>query len=204
MGDDRGLQGHHGLPRLERRPHLFRHHQHHAPASCQSVLPHLWRGGAPGQTLADCRGRHEPGGMTDHAARLDHVVLWVRDPVAAADFYEKAVGMEPLRLTEFARGPGAVPLRARQRRDHPRPHAADLRGTHDDAARRGRQRRPPRQPRLPVHAPRRLRRPSRPPRGTRRTGVGALVRLLRSPGQGDRSFYFRDPDGNVFEARHYD
>lgn len=32
--------------------------------------------------------------MTDHTPRLDHVVLWVRDPLAAADFYEKAIGME--------------------------------------------------------------------------------------------------------------
>jgi hypothetical protein len=33
--------------------------------------------------------------MTDNAPRLDHVVLWVRDPLSAADSYEKAVGLEP-------------------------------------------------------------------------------------------------------------
>jgi catechol 2,3-dioxygenase-like lactoylglutathione lyase family enzyme len=42
--------------------------------------------------------------MTDHIPRLDHVVLWVRDPLAAVDFYEKAVGMEAVRLAEFAAG----------------------------------------------------------------------------------------------------
>lgn len=42
--------------------------------------------------------------MTDNSPRLDHVVLWVRDPVTAAGFYEEAVGLKPVRLTEFAEG----------------------------------------------------------------------------------------------------
>ncbi|MBW8704211.1 hypothetical protein MBT84_31905 [Streptomyces sp. MBT84] len=52
--------------------------------------------------------------MTDSSPRLDHVVLWVRDPVAAASFYEQAVGLEPLRLAEFHRRKSAVPLGAAQ------------------------------------------------------------------------------------------
>lgn len=47
--------------------------------------------------------------MTDNSPRLDHVVLWVRDPVASADFYEKAVGLESLRVTEFAAGTVSFP-----------------------------------------------------------------------------------------------
>ncbi|MFM9662781.1 VOC family protein, partial [Streptomyces scabiei] len=44
-----------------------------------------------------------------NSTRLDHVVLWVRDPVAAADFYEKTVGMEPLRITEYTAGTVSFP-----------------------------------------------------------------------------------------------
>ena len=47
--------------------------------------------------------------MTDNTTRLDHVVLWVHDPVASADFYEKAVGLRPLRLTEFSAGKVSFP-----------------------------------------------------------------------------------------------
>ena len=43
------------------------------------------------------------------ATRLDHIVLWVSDPVAAAHFYEKAVGLEPVRLAEFAAGEAPFP-----------------------------------------------------------------------------------------------
>lgn len=47
--------------------------------------------------------------MTDNTARLDHVVLWVSDPVAAAHFYEQAVGLEPLRVAEFKEGAVSFP-----------------------------------------------------------------------------------------------
>jgi carbon-monoxide dehydrogenase large subunit len=46
--------------------------------------------------------------MTDSTARLDHVVLWVRDPIAAAGFYEEAVGLAPVRVTDFAAGEAYV------------------------------------------------------------------------------------------------
>lgn len=47
--------------------------------------------------------------MTDNSTRLDHVVLWVRDPTASADFYEKALGLRPLRVTDFAAGKAPFP-----------------------------------------------------------------------------------------------
>lgn len=47
--------------------------------------------------------------MTDNSARLDHVVLWVRDPVASADFYEKTVGLAPVRVAEYAEGKAPFP-----------------------------------------------------------------------------------------------
>ena len=33
--------------------------------------------------------------------RLDHIVLWTRDPRAAMDFYSKVVGLTPVRFSEF-------------------------------------------------------------------------------------------------------
>src|SRR5262245_20228054 len=38
------------------------------------------------------------------AYELDHVVLWVADPVRSARFYQEVLGLEPLRLTEFTVG----------------------------------------------------------------------------------------------------
>ncbi|WP_030271693.1 VOC family protein [Streptomyces sp. NRRL B-24484] len=35
---------------------------------------------------------------------LDHVVLWVADPVRSAAFYRDVVGLEPVRLAEFEKG----------------------------------------------------------------------------------------------------
>ncbi|WP_369238281.1 VOC family protein [Streptomyces sp. R21] len=141
--------------------------------------------------------------MTDNTARLDHVVLWVRDPVAAADFYEKAVGLEPLRVTEFAAGKASFPsVRLNEEtifdlaplpmaeRMNMVPGAADsaghrvnhvclsLPGDDFDALRA------------------RLEERTVPVSEFTYDSFGAR-------GKAKRSFYFRDPDGNVFEARHY-
>ncbi|MEU6377870.1 VOC family protein [Streptomyces sp. NPDC046909] len=142
--------------------------------------------------------------MTDNTTRLDHVVLWVRDPVASAGFYEKAVGMEPLRITDFAAG--AVPFPSVRLNDETLfdlmpltmaermkmvPGAADSAGhlvNHVCLA-------------LPAddfQALRvRLEERSVPVSDFSYDSFGAR-------GMARRSFYFRDPDGNVFEARHYD
>ncbi|WP_432053999.1 VOC family protein [Streptomyces sp. bgisy022] len=142
--------------------------------------------------------------MTDHTARLDHVVLWVRDPVAAAHFYAEAVGLEPVRLAEFSAGAAPFPsVRVNDdtiidlmptetaRRMTMLPGAADSSGhpvnhvclslpaTDFDALRD------------------RLVERSVPLTDFSHDSFGA-----RGPAK--RSFYFRDPDGNVFEARHYD
>ncbi|MFD3503151.1 VOC family protein [Streptomyces sp. NPDC058678] len=142
--------------------------------------------------------------MTDNTTRLDHVVLWVRDPVAAADFYEKAVGLEPLRLTEFAAGTepfpsvrlndetilDLMPLSMAERMQmvpgaadsagHPVNHVCLALPADDFEALRAR-----------------LEERSVPVSDFSYDSFGA-----RGPAR--RSFYFRDPDGNVFEARHYD
>jgi catechol 2,3-dioxygenase-like lactoylglutathione lyase family enzyme len=142
--------------------------------------------------------------MTDHTTRLDHVVLWVRDPVAAAGFFEKAVGLAPLRLTDFSAGRAPFPSvrvneetildlmpRAMAERMTMLPGAAESSGHpvnhvclslpagEFDALRA----------RLQEH--------SVPVTDLSHDSYGAR-------GLARRSFYFRDPDGNVFEARHYD
>lgn len=42
-------------------------------------------------------------------ATLDHVVLWTDDPVRAAEFYERVVGLTPVRLEEFRAGTAPFP-----------------------------------------------------------------------------------------------
>ncbi|MFF1444784.1 VOC family protein [Streptomyces sp. NPDC058295] len=142
--------------------------------------------------------------MTDNTTRLDHVVLWVRDPIAAAHFYEKAVGLEPVRLAEFAAGEepfpsvrvneeallDLMPLSMAERMKmlpgaaesagHPVNHVclALPRGDFDTLLARLEERA------VPVS-------------DVSQGSFGAR-------GDARRSFYFRDPDGNVIEARHYD
>ncbi|MEU7055602.1 VOC family protein [Streptomyces sp. NPDC046197] len=141
--------------------------------------------------------------MTDNTPRLDHVVLWVRDPVAAADFYDKAVGLEPLKVTEFAAGKVSFPSvrlneetildlapldlvphmnmlpGAAESAGHPVNHVCLALSADDFDA---------------LHA--RLREHAVPVSEFSYDSSGAR-------GNARRSFYFRDPDGNVFEARHY-
>lgn len=142
--------------------------------------------------------------MRNNTTRLDHVVLWVADPVAAAAFYETAVGLEPVRVAEFAEGEVAFPS-VRVNEDTildlaPHSFAEQMRmlpGSADSAG----------HPvnhvclSLPTEAFDTLR--------ARLEAHGVPVSgidhgLSGARGNATRSFYFRDPDGNVFEARHYD
>ncbi|MFC9847811.1 VOC family protein [Streptomyces sp. NPDC060223] len=142
--------------------------------------------------------------MTDNSARLDHVVLWVRDPVASAGFYEEAVGLEPLRVTEFAAGEVSFPsVRLNEETIFDlaplamAPHMTMVPGAADSAGH-------------PVsHVCLSLQEDDF-------TGLRARLEERSVPvsdfsydsfgarGMSKRSFYFRDPDGNVFEARHYE
>lgn len=140
--------------------------------------------------------------MTDNSARLDHVVLWVRDPVASADFYEKSVGLEPVRVAEYAEGKAPFPS-VRLNGDHFRPHGPPMAaymnmipGAADSAGH-------------PVNhvclSPGgRFRRAAHTSGGTVRSLSGFSYDSFGARGMAKRSFYFQDPDGNVFEARHYD
>ncbi|MEY9489332.1 catechol 2,3-dioxygenase-like lactoylglutathione lyase family enzyme [Streptomyces calvus] len=142
--------------------------------------------------------------MTDHTTRLDHVVLWVRDPIAAAHFYEQAVGLEPVRLIDYSVGEAPfpsvrvneetildlMPLATAERMTmlpgaaessgHPVNHVCLSLPAGDFDALRDR-----------------LEERSVPVSDLAHDSFGAR-------GLARRSFYFRDPDGNIFEARHYD
>ncbi|MGW0734689.1 VOC family protein [Streptomyces sp. NPDC002851] len=139
-----------------------------------------------------------------HGTRFDHIVLWVSDPVAAAEFYEKAVGLTPLRVREYADGKVAFPsvrlndetifdlappeMAARMQMlpgaeasaGHPVNHicialdAAEFTALHSRLGDRG------------------------VPRSDLSEG------LFGARGPAVRGFYFRDPDGNIIEARTYD
>jgi catechol 2,3-dioxygenase-like lactoylglutathione lyase family enzyme len=41
--------------------------------------------------------------------RLDHVVLHVADPLRSAEWFQRVVGLEPVRLDEFKRGEAPFP-----------------------------------------------------------------------------------------------
>ncbi|MFI6346825.1 VOC family protein [Streptomyces sp. NPDC050560] len=142
--------------------------------------------------------------MTDNSARLDHVVLWVRDPVAAAEFYSDALGCTPLRLVEYTAQEVSFPS-ARLNDETildlapldmaPRMHmvpGADRSAGH-----------PVNHICLAVPAAEfdrlraRLTEQDVPMSEVSENSFGAR-------GNAVRSFYFPDPDGNVFEVRHYD
>ncbi|MEU0336859.1 VOC family protein [Streptomyces sp. NPDC006193] len=141
--------------------------------------------------------------MTNSTMRLDHVVLWVADPVSAADFYETAVGLEPVRLTEFTEGKASFP-------------SVRVNGeTILDLAPLGFAER---MTMLPGSADSAGHPVNHVCLSLPRDGFDALRARLREHGvpvsdidrglsgaRGDatRSFYFRDPDGNVVEIRHY-
>jgi catechol 2,3-dioxygenase-like lactoylglutathione lyase family enzyme len=142
--------------------------------------------------------------MTDNTTCLDHVVLWADDPIAAAGFYEKTVGLTPVRLTEYA--VGQVPFPSVRVNEETildiMPHAMAehmtmVPGAADSAGH------PVNHVCLSFEAGdfealrARLEEQGVPVSDLSYDAFGAR-------GMARRSFYFRDPDGNVIEARHYE
>lgn len=141
--------------------------------------------------------------MTDNTARLDHVVLWVRDPLAAVGFYEKALEMDPLRVTEFTAG--TVPFPSVRLNEEtifdlmPLAMASRMTMLPHSAAGAGH----------PVnHVCLSLPEDGFEALRDRLEAQGVPVSEYSydsygARGMARRSFYFTDPDGNIFEARHY-
>ncbi len=134
---------------------------------------------------------------------LDHVVLWTDDPLRAVDFYEQVLGLTPVRAAEFRAGTAPFPsvrlsdttivdLMARVAA----PVVDAFAGAEGSAGH------------LVNHVcfamseaeylalRERLVAAGVPMSGTMEQSFGAQ-------GQAPQAFYFRDPDGNVLEARYY-
>ncbi|WP_280718996.1 VOC family protein [Kitasatospora sp. MAP5-34] len=137
--------------------------------------------------------------------QLDHVVVWVADPVRSLAFYQEVLGLEPVRAVEYAAdqvpfvsvrlNPGTIldltPLTAV-------PGVDAVTGAEGSAGNRLNhiclamseaefealhQR---------LHA------------SGQGTTTPYLKDLFGARGDAPRAFYFTDPDGNAFEARYYD
>ncbi|HYQ35369.1 MAG TPA: VOC family protein [Mycobacterium sp.] len=136
--------------------------------------------------------------------RLDHIVLWTKDPRASIDFYSKVVGLTPLRFDEFVAGEAPFPS-VRVCDDSiidlmPLEMAAGLGASAQFQGSAGH----------PVnHVCVALSKPEfdELDRRLQAAGVDTSVRMNRSYGaQGwaPHAYYFADPDGNVVEARYYE
>jgi catechol 2,3-dioxygenase-like lactoylglutathione lyase family enzyme len=137
-------------------------------------------------------------------ATIDHIVIWVADQEKALDFYERVVGFEGVRADEFRTGAAPFPsvrvsehaiidLMAKSKASaidesfrtpgasgHPVNHICVAVSRADFEALRGR-----------VEAE------------GGDTSVG-VRNSFGARGYAPTTFYFRDPDGNVLEARYYD
>jgi catechol 2,3-dioxygenase-like lactoylglutathione lyase family enzyme len=136
-------------------------------------------------------------------ATLDHVVLWTDDPLRAVAFYTDVLGFEPVRVDEFREGRAPFPsVRISERTildlmarvaapvvdamagadasaGHPVNHVCFAMPERDFETLR-----------------------------QRLDGAGIAISSMMeqsfgAQGLAPRAFYFRDPDGNVLEARYY-
>jgi catechol 2,3-dioxygenase-like lactoylglutathione lyase family enzyme len=134
---------------------------------------------------------------------IDHVVLWVDDPLRAIDFYEKVVGFTPVRCDEFRAGKVLFPsvrvsegtiLDLMGRAAAPVVNAVS--GVADSAG----------HPVNHVCFAMSLTELKALESRLQAHGVvlsGIMENSFGARGLAPRAFYFRDPDGNVLEARHY-
>jgi len=136
-------------------------------------------------------------------ATLDHVVLWTDDPIASAEFYQRVLGLPAVRLEEFRAGQAPFPsirvsphsiidLMARAAA----PVVDAIAGADASAGHRVN------------HVC--LAMPAADYRALRErlaaNGVATSSPMEQSfgaQGLAPQAVYFRDPDGNVIEARYY-
>ncbi|MCV7029170.1 VOC family protein [Mycobacterium sherrisii] len=140
----------------------------------------------------------------ERVRRLDHIVLWTKDPHSSMDFYTKVVGLAPVRFTEFEAGEAPFPsVRVCEDSIIDLVPLASVDGVETLTNSRGSAGHPVNHVCLALSKAeydvldRRL----------RDAGVDTSARLTRSYGArgwAPHGFYFSDPDGNVIEARHYD
>jgi glyoxylase I family protein len=141
-------------------------------------------------------------------ARVDHIVLWVADPLASVAFYENIVGLSGVRVAEFREGKASFPsvrvseetlIDLMKREAAPMLNAMSAKADANAANSAGH----------PVHhvclamseedfvdLRRRLTEHGREPKAFIANSFGAR-------GIAPNTFYFTDLDGNVLEARYY-
>lgn len=134
---------------------------------------------------------------------LDHIVLWVSDPIRAVRFYEDVLGLEPLRLAEFRAG--EVPFPSVRVTGEtiidlmPMTMAESANSTPGMEGSAGHP-----VSHLCLSLSRERFEALRAELGGR--GIAILQTMKDSfgaRGHAPETFYFADPDGNVLEARHY-
>lgn len=136
--------------------------------------------------------------------RLDHVVLWTKNPRAAMDFYSRVVGLTPVRFAEFEAAEAPFPS-VRVCEDSiidlmPLEMAS---GAASSAVAEGSAGRPVNHVCLALSKTEYDALDAR----LQAEGVDTSARLNHSfgaRGWAPQGFYFADPDGNVVEARYYE
>jgi catechol 2,3-dioxygenase-like lactoylglutathione lyase family enzyme len=136
-------------------------------------------------------------------ATIDHVVLWSDDPLRALDFYERVVGLPTVRAEEFRAGTAPFPsvrvsdtsiidLMARKAA----PIVEVLTAADGSAGK------------IVNHVCLAMSQAEFTALRERLTAhdvamSGATQQSFGAQGLAPEAFYFRDPDGNVLEARYY-
>ncbi|OBH14443.1 VOC family protein [Mycobacterium sp. E1747] len=136
--------------------------------------------------------------------RLDHVVLWTKDPRASMDFYIRVVGLEPVRFAEFEAGDAPFPsVRVCEDSIIDLLPVANVAGTEALTRADGSAGHPVN------HVCLALSKSEYDALDQRLQGEGLDTSARLSPTFGARgwapqAYYFTDPDGNVIEARYYE
>jgi glyoxylase I family protein len=136
--------------------------------------------------------------------RLDHVVLWTKNPQASMDFYSRVVGLTPVRFDEFEAGAAPFPsVRVCEDSIIDLLPIENVAGTESLTRIVGSAGHPVNHVCLALSKSeydaldRRL----------QAEGVDTSARLsptYGARGWGPQGYYFPDPDGNVVEARYYE
>jgi catechol 2,3-dioxygenase-like lactoylglutathione lyase family enzyme len=136
--------------------------------------------------------------------RLDHIVLWTKNPQVSMDFYVRVVGLTPVRFDEFEAGEAPFPsVRVCEDSIIDLTPTDGVAGTESLTKVAGSAGHPVNHVCLALSKSeydgldRRL----------QAEGVDTSARLDRSYGArgwARQAYYFADPDGNVVEARYYE
>ncbi|OBF51976.1 dioxygenase [Mycobacterium sp. 852002-53434_SCH5985345] len=136
--------------------------------------------------------------------RLDHVVLWTRDPRASMDFYTRVVGLEPVRFAEFEAGDAPFPsVRVCEESIIDLSPRAAVATTESMTRAQGSAGYPVNHVCLALSKAEYEALDQR----LQAEGVDTSARLSRTfgaRGWAPQGYYFTDPDGNVIEARYYE